>query len=263
MSCWYVSAGLRRFAACIVVLGCVWSVSLKAQQTHLLVIVGLGGDPAFTEQFHDWAVSLIGAATERYGVPSENVRYLAEKVELDPALITDRSTKDNVAAAISAIAERSTSADHVAIVVFGHGSFTDAARINLPGRDPSAEDFSEFLNQLDGQNVTFVNAASASGPFVEALSAEGRVVMTAPKTGRQWNAAGFGGHFVDALADGATVTGCTVHFVDEGVDSGPILAQRELEVMPDDDEDSLSERVKALEHKLYPEVIDAFAAGHY
>ena len=67
----------------------------------------------------------------------------------------------------------------------------------------------------------------------------------------------------DALADGATVTGCTVHFVDEGVDSGPILAQRELEVLPDDDEDSLSERVKALEHKLYPEVIDAFAAGHY
>ena len=67
----------------------------------------------------------------------------------------------------------------------------------------------------------------------------------------------------DALADGATVTGCTVHLVDEGVDSGPILAQRELEVLPDDDEDSLSERVKALEHKLYPEVIDAFAAGHY
>ena len=65
----------------------------------------------------------------------------------------------------------------------------------------------------------------------------------------------------DALADGAKVTGCTVHLVDEGVDSGPILAQRELEVLPDDDEDSLSERVKALEHILYPEVIDAFAAG--
>ena len=65
----------------------------------------------------------------------------------------------------------------------------------------------------------------------------------------------------DALADGAKVTGCTVHLVDEGVDSGPILAQSELEVLPDDDEDSLSERVKALEHILYPEVIDAFAAG--
>tara|TARA_B100000700_G_scaffold91052_1_gene102635 strand:- start:1238 stop:1792 length:555 start_codon:yes stop_codon:yes gene_type:complete len=65
----------------------------------------------------------------------------------------------------------------------------------------------------------------------------------------------------DALADGATVTGCTVHLVDEGMDTGPILAQRELSVLPDDDEQSLAERVKKLEHQLYPEVIDAFAAG--
>ena len=65
----------------------------------------------------------------------------------------------------------------------------------------------------------------------------------------------------DALADGATVTGCTVHLVDEGVDTGQILAQSQLEIHPDDDEDSLSERVKVLEHKLYPEVIDAFAKG--
>ena len=65
----------------------------------------------------------------------------------------------------------------------------------------------------------------------------------------------------DALADGATVTGCTVHLVDEGVDTGQILAQSQLEIHPDDDEDSLSERVKVLEHKMYPEVIDAFAKG--
>ena len=65
----------------------------------------------------------------------------------------------------------------------------------------------------------------------------------------------------DALADGATITGCTVHLVDEGVDTGQILAQSQLEIHPDDDEERLSERVKALEHKLYPEVIDAFAKG--
>ena len=63
----------------------------------------------------------------------------------------------------------------------------------------------------------------------------------------------------DALADGATITGCTVHLVDEGVDTGPILAQSQLDIHPDDDEESLSERVKLLEHKLYPEVIDAYA----
>ncbi|MEE2759615.1 MAG: phosphoribosylglycinamide formyltransferase [Candidatus Thermoplasmatota archaeon] len=67
----------------------------------------------------------------------------------------------------------------------------------------------------------------------------------------------------DALADGAKTTGCTVHLVDEGVDTGEILAQRELQIDPKDDEKSLSERVKKLEHQLYPEVIDAFVAGEF
>lgn len=66
----------------------------------------------------------------------------------------------------------------------------------------------------------------------------------------------------DALADGATITGCTVHLVDEGVDTGQILAQSQLEIHSDDDEESLSERVKVLEHKLYPETIDVFVKGH-
>jgi phosphoribosylglycinamide formyltransferase-1 len=65
----------------------------------------------------------------------------------------------------------------------------------------------------------------------------------------------------DVLSAGVTMTGCTVHLVDEGVDSGPILAQREVPVMPDDDEDSLQERVKLVEHVLYPEVIDLLCTG--
>jgi formyltetrahydrofolate-dependent phosphoribosylglycinamide formyltransferase len=65
----------------------------------------------------------------------------------------------------------------------------------------------------------------------------------------------------DALADGAIVTGCTVHQVDDGVDTGHILAQSKLTIHPDDDEESLAERVKTLEHKLYPEIIDAYAAN--
>ena len=65
----------------------------------------------------------------------------------------------------------------------------------------------------------------------------------------------------DALAAGVSVTGCTVHLVDEGVDSGPILAQREIEVSPDDDEEALQERVKGVEHLLYPDVLDRLCSG--
>jgi len=65
----------------------------------------------------------------------------------------------------------------------------------------------------------------------------------------------------DALAAGVSVTGCTVHLVDEGVDSGPILAQREIEVLPGDDEKALQERVKGVEHLLYPDVLDRLCSG--
>ena len=54
----------------------------------------------------------------------------------------------------------------------------------------------------------------------------------------------------DALAYGVKVTGSTVHVVDHGVDTGPILAQRAVEVLPDDDEASLHERIKVVEREL-------------
>ena len=174
----------------------------EAQQTHLLVITGLGGDPEYTERFHQWATTLIDAAKTRYEVPSEGITYLGEKPDLAPNMISDRSTRENVEAAIRSIAERASSGDHVVIVLFGHGSFTDAARINLPRRDLSAEEFASLLDALDGRQVTFVNTASASGPFVEKLSGSGRTVMTATKTGAERNASVFGGYFVEAFADG-------------------------------------------------------------
>lgn len=65
----------------------------------------------------------------------------------------------------------------------------------------------------------------------------------------------------DVLEAGVDTTGCTVHFVDMGVDSGTIIAQRAVPVEPEDDENSLSERVKQVEHRLYPMVIDAFCEG--
>ena len=65
-----------------------------------------------------------------------------------------------------------------------------------------------------------------------------------------------GAHGVrDALAAGVKVTGCTVFAVDEGVDTGPIIAQEAVVVFPDDDEDTLHERIKTVERRLLVEVV--------
>ena len=62
-----------------------------------------------------------------------------------------------------------------------------------------------------------------------------------------------------ALAAGESVAGCTVHYVDEGVDTGSIIAQAEVDVVSGDTPDSLHARIQEAEHVLYPEVIDFFA----
>ena len=64
-----------------------------------------------------------------------------------------------------------------------------------------------------------------------------------------------------ALAHGVRVTGVTVHFVDEGVDTGPIILQRAVEVPDDRRWDTLEERIHAVEHELLPEAIRLIAAG--
>lgn len=65
----------------------------------------------------------------------------------------------------------------------------------------------------------------------------------------------------DVLAYGVKVSGCTVHFVDEGMDSGPIIMQKAVPVLDDDTEETLAARVLEQEHIIYPKVIELYLAG--
>ncbi|WP_346620072.1 phosphoribosylglycinamide formyltransferase [Blastococcus montanus] len=92
------------------------------------------------------------------------------------------------------------------------------------------------------------------GPAVLA-GFEGRLVNTHPALLPAFP----GAHAVrDALAAGATVTGATVHLVDAGVDTGPVLAQRQVPVLPGDDEPRLHQRIKDVERELLVETVAEF-----
>lgn len=87
---------------------------------------------------------------------------------------------------------------------------------------------------------------------------DGRVVNTHPALLPAFP----GAHAVrDALAYGVTVTGCTVHLVDAGVDTGPVIAQRAVDVRHDDTEATLHERIKVVERELLVDVLAAAAGG--
>ena len=65
----------------------------------------------------------------------------------------------------------------------------------------------------------------------------------------------------DALASGDEITGMTIHFIDEGVDTGPIILQKECAILPGDDEEALKDRIQLLEREWYPKVLQQLETG--
>ena len=123
------------------------------------------------------------------------------------------------------------------------------------------QEFEEKLvAELKAANVTFVVLAGfmriLSPYFVEAY--RHRILNIHPSL-----LPSFGGAHAhrDVLAYGTKVSGCTIHFVDEGMDHGPIILQDTVPVLDDDTEDTLAARVLTKEHILYPKAIELFVDG--
>ena len=117
-----------------------------------------------------------------------------------------------------------------------------------------------FVSALQGAKVDLVVLAGfmrvLKGDFLRAF--EGRIVNIHPSL-----LPSFPGleAWKQALDHGVKVTGCTVHFVDAGVDSGPIIGQQTVPVLDHDTPESLLQRIHTAEHELYPKCVAAIARG--
>lgn len=167
------------------------ATSAYAQSTHLLIVVGLPGDPEHGELFTKWGTTLADTATQKLGIPKDHVILLADR----------QATRDGVVKAFASLAAAAGENDTVAIVLFGFGTYANkVAKFNLTGPDMTAEDFAPLLTKLKSKRIVFADTTSASGPFVEALSGPGRVIVTATRTGAEVYATLFGGPFVEAFS---------------------------------------------------------------
>ena len=117
-----------------------------------------------------------------------------------------------------------------------------------------------IVDALDGHDVDLVAMAGfmtiLEKPIFDAYP--GRVINTHPSLLPSFR----GAHAVaDALAAGVKVTGCTIHVATPDVDNGPILAQEAVTVLADDTAETLHDRIKEVEHRIYPEVLRAMVAS--
>ena len=170
----------------------------QTQQTHLLVIQGLSGEPQYRKQFDTSVELIVDAARKRWNVSDANITLLSEAA--NPAKRVDKATKESVAASFLALAGRAKAGDVALVLLLGHGSGEGgASKVNLPGVDPTAADFSMWLAGLSRQTVVFVNAATGSGDFVDVLQGPGRVVVTATRSAMERNESIFATHFAAGL----------------------------------------------------------------
>src|ERR1051326_333305 len=123
-------------------------VVVSAQTTHLLIVVGLTTESEHDEVFKKWGTTLAGTATQKLGVPKQNVTLLGGP----------QATREAVVKALGTLATVAKPEDTVAIVLFGYGTFANkVAKFNLPGPDMTPQDFEPLLAHLKSKRVVFVN----------------------------------------------------------------------------------------------------------
>ncbi|MDH3638306.1 MAG: hypothetical protein OES09_07545 [Gammaproteobacteria bacterium] len=189
---------MKALLVSILVLAVQFSVfgAACASQRHLLIVGGLGGEPQYAKLFNEWVVHMAEIAERGLGLARERVTLVSGYPEDEDS--TPR--KEDILAALDNTAKASAPGDLVMLMLIGHGTARNGrALFNLPGPDLSAAELTEQLKQFRGRSLVIVNAASSSGPFVQELSAEGRVVITATASGSENQFAYFGGHFIGAF----------------------------------------------------------------
>jgi hypothetical protein len=183
-----VSAALR----VLVGLSLALVAAQASAEQYYLIVGGLGGEPKYQEAFDEQIAALATAAKRTAG---------DDRVTL---LTREAATREALEARIGVLSARIKPADTLAVFLVGHGSFDgEAYKLNLPGPDLTGADLATLLAGVPARSQLVVNATSASGAVLEGLAADGRVVITATRSGFERNATRFAEHWAAALSSDA------------------------------------------------------------
>lgn len=178
------STGARVAIRLLAIAAACWlsGSSAHAAERFALVVTGASGGPQYAEKYDEWRSSVVQTLQGPLGLEEQNVVVLAEEESSG----TQKATRENVRTAIADLVRRAGRDDVLFMLLIGHGSGVDVddAKFNLVGPDLSAREWADLLKPLQARLV-FVNAASGSFAFVEALSGRNRIVVTANDTGAQ------------------------------------------------------------------------------
>ena len=190
---------MKRIALVIVLLAAGASQAV-AENRWALIISGASGGEKYAEQMAGWRNDLRAALVDRYQFKPEFVKVLVDET----ATSGEKGSAENVRKLFAEIKKTATKDDFIFIVLLGHGTYDgDVAKFNLIGPDLTAKEWSDLLAGVQG-HIALVNTTEASFPFLESLTAKGRVVITATDSPAQKYATVFPEYFVKAIKDASS-----------------------------------------------------------
>ena len=173
---------------------------------HLLLVVGAAGEETFGQQFETWAQRWVEAVAEAPGIhlTTVGIANSASRSDVDPPeqdLVEPVEEGDDRQRIQNWLRQVPDDAERVWVVFIGHGTASGKeAKFNLVGPDLSASELDQWLKPISTP-VVIINCASSSGAFLPTLKAPGRIVVSATKSGAQYNFARFGDYLSQAIAD--------------------------------------------------------------
>lgn len=163
-----------------------------------VIVSGASGGADYAKQLATWRQAIQAALTGRFGFPAGQIVQLVDETAREAGTV---ATAENVRKALTALRGQVGKDDQVLVVLLGHGTFDgQVAKFNLVGPDLTAADWAGLLSGVPGRLVV-VNTTESSAPFMDALAARGRIVITATDTPAQKYATVFPDYFVKALGD--------------------------------------------------------------
>jgi hypothetical protein len=171
-----------------------------ASDRYALIVSGASGGPQFAQRYDAWRDALITLLRDTFGYPADHMQVLSDS----PSPGTRRSTRENVRAALDLLHQQTKADDVVLVILIGHGSTGEAeeSKFNLLGPDLSAREWADLVKPIAGR-IVFVDTSGGSFPFMKALAAPGRIVLTATDSPGQVFETVFAEYFIKALGEPA------------------------------------------------------------
>ena len=160
-----------------------------------LILGGVPGSPVHETRFSEWVEATRTAMIETFGFDEKNVIVLQNR----------EARAEDIRSTFADLGGRLTADDTFFLFFIGHGSFDGREyKFNTMGADLTAADYNELLSSIDAGRSVIVNATNSSGAAIEPFAAQGRVIVTATRTGTERNDTIFYDYFLEALADVAS-----------------------------------------------------------